>query len=85
MSRLKKSQTIPISEFKAKALRLLEETSKHGCEYIVTKKGIPIARVVPIAASSPVERCGSLKGVIQIHEDIVHFNSSELWEAAEEP
>ena len=74
-------QTLNISEFKAKCLKLLDETGKKGQEYTITKKGVPIARVIPI---HPMPRegflRGSMKGLIHIRGDIVHFDTSDLWE-----
>lgn len=69
-----------VSEFKAKCLGLLEATSKRGKEYIIAKKGVPIARIIPIHKRTATRR-GSLKGLAQIHGDIIHFDSSPEWEA----
>ncbi len=70
-----------ISEFKAKCLRLLEETKQKGKEYIITKKGVPVARVVPIQKKILKTRRGSLKGLAEIKGDIVHFDTSIDWNA----
>ena len=40
-------RTIPAGEFKAKCLKLLDEVQRTGEELIVTKRGRPVARVVP--------------------------------------
>lgn len=40
-----KNSVINISEFKARALQLIAEIAKNGTECIVTKKGVPVARV----------------------------------------
>ena len=69
-----------ISEFKAHCLRLLDETGQKGREYTITKKGVPIARVVPIQKKTGVKRRGSLKGLAEIRGDIVHSNTSGDWE-----
>lgn len=73
-------QYIPISEFKAKCLKLLDETGQKGREYTITKKGEPIAKVIPIKKRATGTRRGSLKGMIEIHGDIVNFDTSEDWE-----
>lgn len=44
---IKKQRTIPAGEFKAKCLALLDEVRDHQEEIIVTKRGKPVARVVP--------------------------------------
>ena len=78
---LKSKLSINISEFKAKALRLIEETAQKGKCYIITKKGIPVAQVIPIEASGVRKSSyGSLKDFIEIKGDIVHFDSSNEWD-----
>ncbi|MBI2340628.1 MAG: type II toxin-antitoxin system prevent-host-death family antitoxin [Deltaproteobacteria bacterium] len=72
-----------ITEFKAKCLSLLDKTAKKGVEYIITKRGEPIARVIPAKKEKRSLR-GSLKGKASIHGDIVHFDTSDLWEALKE-
>jgi prevent-host-death family protein len=74
------TDTIPISEFKAKCLKLLDETGVKGRQYTITKKGEPIAKVVPIKKRAAGTRRGSLQGMIQILGDIVNFDTSEDWE-----
>jgi prevent-host-death family protein len=63
---------IAISKFKAKCLSLLEEVSKTKTPLRVTRRGIPIADVIP-ASSEAEERSwvGSMSGSIDIVGDIV--------------
>jgi prevent-host-death family protein len=63
---------IAISEFKAKCLSLLEEVSKTRTPLRVTRRGKPIADVVP-ASSDTDERSwiGSMSDSIEITGDIV--------------
>jgi prevent-host-death family protein len=49
---------MPASRFKAQCLSLLDEVAESGEEVIVTKRGKPVARLVPL---SPPE---SLKGSV---------------------
>lgn len=87
MKQYKNSQTeqhIPISEFKSKCLKLLGETGNNGREYTITKKGEPIARVIPIKKSQGKSLRGAWKGMVEIHGDIVNFNLMDDWEAAKE-
>lgn len=74
---------LQISEFKTHCLRLLAETERKGKEYIITKNGTPIAKVIPIKKVKKI-RLGCLKGLAEIHGDIVHFDTSDLWEALKE-
>ena len=80
--RFNKKSVINISEFKAKALRLIDRTATLGERYIITKLGVPVAEVVPIAKKRETTY-GSLKGMAKIEGDIVNFDSSEDWEANE--
>jgi prevent-host-death family protein len=39
---------VTAAEFKAKCLRLMDEVAKHRTSLVITKRGKPIARLVPI-------------------------------------
>jgi prevent-host-death family protein len=75
-----KQVSLPISEFKAKCLRLLEDLSHKGISIIVTKRGRPIAKVMPVSTSRK-PFLGSGAGTLRIKGDIVHFDTSDEWEA----
>jgi prevent-host-death family protein len=60
------ARTVKVSEFKAKCLKLLAEVSETGEEIIVTKRGKPLARVVPERNAKPATLQGSMKGLIEI-------------------
>lgn len=74
-----KYETVPISEFKSKALRYLAVTEKNGKEYCISKRGVPIAYIVP-AKNNNYPHKGSLKGLLKIKGDILKFNISSDWE-----
>ena len=63
---------IAISKFKAKCLSLLEEVNKTKMPLRVTRRGIPLADVVP-ASPEAEERTwiGSMTGTLKISGDIV--------------
>jgi prevent-host-death family protein len=63
---------IAISKFKAKCLSLLEEVNKTKMPLRVTRRGIPLADVVP-ASPDAEERTwiGSMTGTLKITGDIV--------------
>jgi prevent-host-death family protein len=65
-------QEIAISKFKAKCLSLLEEVSKTKTPLRVTRRGKPIADVIP-ASSEGDERSwiGSLSGSVDFVGDVV--------------
>ena len=60
-------QTISASTFKARCLALLDEVASTGEEIVITKRGRPVARVVP--AVEPA----SLRGSV-----IYHVSDDEL-------
>ncbi len=63
---VKPAKEIPAGEFKATCLRLLDQVSSDGQEFIVTKRGKPVARVVPIAVAKKIKRVPppALKGTL---------------------
>lgn len=46
-------QTVTATEFKAKCLRLLDEVNRTGGELVISKRGKPVARVVPEREAKP--------------------------------
>lgn len=65
-------EEIPISQFKAKCLALLEQVRKTKKPLRITRHGKPVADVVPAAPS--VDRAGlfgSMRNSIEILGDIV--------------
>ncbi|MBI3180673.1 MAG: type II toxin-antitoxin system prevent-host-death family antitoxin [Myxococcales bacterium] len=66
---------LPISQFKAHCLRLLDEVS-HGQELVVTRHGEEIALVSPARRRTESEY-GSLKGLLRVQGDIVHCDWSQ--------
>jgi len=72
-----KPDTLTVTEFKAKCLRILENLSPEGLT--VTKRGRPVARVIPISATGHAKFYGSLKGKIKIKGDIL--STGVKWDA----
>jgi len=73
---VKKSRQIAAGEFKAKCLALLDEVADTGQPILVTKRGKPVAQVVPVEGNEPP----SLKGSIVFEGDIVSPIDAD-WEA----
>lgn len=75
------SREIPAGEFKARCLALMDELRDRGGEYVITKRGVPVARLLP----ARIERrplLGSMKGTLKTRGDIVG-PLDEPWEALE--
>jgi prevent-host-death family protein len=71
---------IPAGEFKAKCLKLLDEVAQDGDEIVITKRGRPVARLVP-STPKKVQALGVLEGSVTILGDIVSPIGTEDWEA----
>ncbi|MDH3597088.1 MAG: type II toxin-antitoxin system Phd/YefM family antitoxin [Rhodospirillales bacterium] len=65
-----KTRKIPAGEFKARCLKLMDEVAETGEELVVTKRGKPVARLVPMQAKGKVF-FGAMKGTATIHGDII--------------
>ena len=75
-----KEEIMPVSEFKARCLGLLDSLSREGRSLVVTKHGKPIVRVTPIAERQ-VRLRDTWKETVRIRGDIVHFDLSDEWES----
>ena len=76
-------RTLAISEFKATCLAVLEEVRRTGMPVQVTKRGVPIAEIVPPSpAASGAEWLGALRGSAHFVGDVVAPVMEEAtWEA----
>jgi len=63
----KKAPRVPAGEFKARCLALLDEVAATGREIVITKRGRPVARVLPPEGAEPASLIGSVK----FHGDLV--------------
>ena len=70
---------IAAGEFKAKCLHLLDEVQRSRKEILITKRGRPVARLVP-ADETQAPLFGRMKGTIEICGDII-APAGERWEA----
>lgn len=75
-------EAVAISKFKATCLSLLDRVKKTGQPLLITKRGEPIAQVVP---PPPPERpkgstFGCMAGTAEILGDIVEPLGEEDWE-----
>jgi prevent-host-death family protein len=73
---------IPAGQFKAKCLALLDEVRDEQKELIITKRGVAVARVLPMEPAGKKKKIqygGRAKGTMEILGDI--FSTGEKWEA----
>ena len=74
-----KEITLSVSEFKAKCLQLLKDVETNGDRIVITRRGRPVAEVVPPGATARPLR-GMWKDSVKILGDIVYFSDNE-WES----
>jgi prevent-host-death family protein len=72
-------QSIAAAAFKTKCLALLDEVQHEQKEIVITKRGKPVAKLVPVRPTSPPV-FGRMKGTIEILGDIVG-PTGEDWDA----
>ncbi len=71
---------IAAGEFKAKCLALMEDVRSTRQPILITKRGKPVAKLVPVETGKD-EWLGRLKGVIKIVGDIE--SPIEGWESSD--
>jgi prevent-host-death family protein len=60
----KPSDQFAAAEFKARCLELMDRVRETRAEYVVTKHGKPVARLVPVAETSTRSLFGALEGSV---------------------
>ena len=65
------------SEFKAKCLDTMDEVQARGLEVLITKRGKPVARLVPAGGGVP-SPIGFMRGTVVTRGDIVSPDN-EAW------
>lgn len=78
-------ETIAISQFKATCLSLLERVRATGEPIVVTRRGVPVAQVVPPPAPEPTKESafGCMRGRSKVLGDIVGPVAADDWEVLE--
>ncbi len=73
-------KTIPAGQFKAKCLSIMDRVQKTGETVLITKRGKPVARLLP-APTEPEDVFGYMAGKVKIVGDIVGpITPLEDWE-----
>jgi prevent-host-death family protein len=80
-------RTVPAGEFKAKCLAIMDEVNETGEPVLVTKRGKPVAKVIPSGSPAPGRAenytvdsiFGAFRGMVKIRdgEDIVSSEHSD--------
>jgi prevent-host-death family protein len=69
-------KTISAAKFKEQCLAILDQVDEEGI--VITKRGVPVAKLIPIRAESS-ELIGVLKGKLEIKGDIL--STGARWHA----
>jgi len=78
-------KTIPAAEFKAKCLAILDEVAATGEIVEVTKRGTPVARLIPTSSATTRFPQDSLRGTARTIGDIMGpVGPAEDWGALRE-
>jgi len=76
-------QHVAAADFKANCLRLLDEVAQRRRPIIVTKRGKPVAKLVPVE-SAPIDPFGCMAGTAKICGDIIGPIEDAGWTGDEE-
>jgi len=69
---------VTAAEFKAKCLRLMDEVAKHRTTLVITKRGKPIAKLMPIE-DERIDPFGCMAGTVKILGDIISPIEQDEW------
>lgn len=74
-------KTMAISKFKAQALGIIDRIAQDREGLVITKRGRPLARIIPYEADTCLAEPGQLADTLLFEEDIVSPLGEEMWEA----
>lgn len=73
--------TIQASQFKTKCLSIMDRIHDGGESVLVTRRGEPLVRVIPVTERTGKTRpLGALMGEVLSKEDLVHISFADDWE-----
>jgi prevent-host-death family protein len=70
---------VTAANFKTNCLRLMDEVARRRVPLVITKRGKPVAKLVPLN-DRPIDIFGRMAGTIKICGDIIE-PTGEVWEA----
>ncbi|MDL1976994.1 MAG: type II toxin-antitoxin system Phd/YefM family antitoxin [Deltaproteobacteria bacterium] len=74
-------KTMGISQFKSHALKILDQVAKTQEIIIITKRGKPLAQIIPYRTSDINTRPGRLSDALVFEKDIILPLGEEMWDA----
>ena len=76
-------KAVGISQFRAHTVEILEKVSLAQENIIITKRGKPLARIIPYHDIETAPRPGMLAGTLVFENDIVSPLGEEMWDACQ--
>ena len=74
-------KTMGISHFKSHALKILDQVAKTHDIVIITKRGKPLAKIVPYRNSDMDHKPGKLAETLVFEKDIISPLGEKMWDA----
>jgi len=79
-------RNVPATEFKARCLELMDRVAETRETYVITKRGKPVARLVPVKADDAAPLFGRLRDLVEEMGDVVSpAIPARDWEAVSRP
>ncbi len=69
-----------ISKFKSQALKILDQVAKTREVIVITKRGKPLAQIVPYSTPDAAPSPGKLSNAFVFEKDIVSPLGEEMWD-----
>ena len=64
MAKARSHTEVAAADFKARCLELMDRVRETGVEYVITKHGRPVARLVPVAERKRASSFGAMSGTV---------------------
>ena len=74
-------KTMAISQFKAYALKILDQVANSKESIVITKRGKPLAEVVPFRDPSKKPEPGKLADTLVFEKDLVSPLGENMWDS----
>ncbi len=75
-------KTMAISQFKAHALKIVDQVAQNHEGIIITKRGIPLVQITPYQDKRSVTEPGQLADTLVFEEDIVSPLGEDMWKVS---
>lgn len=73
-------KTMAITKFKAYALKIIDQVSKTNESIVITKRGKPLAEIVPFKKTEQKNTPGKLANTLVFEKDIITPLGNGMWE-----